>query len=53
MNFTIQDTFSTYRKIIAELDIEIKHEIFREELMGLFEGMFRAFGATTKPRQEQ
>ena len=50
MNFTLQDTFSTYRKIIAEPDIEKKREIFREELMGPFEGMFRAFGATTRPQ---
>ena len=50
MNFTIQDTFSTYRKIIAEPDIEKKREIFREELMGQFEGMFRAFGATMRPQ---
>ncbi len=50
MIFTIQDTFSTYRKIIAESDIEKKREIFREELVGPFEGMFRAFGATTRPQ---
>ncbi len=50
MNFTLQDTFSTYRKIIAEPDIEKKREMFREELMGPYEDMFRAFGATTRPQ---
>ena len=45
MNFTIQDTFSTYRKIIAEPDIKKKREFFRQELICPFEGMFRAFGA--------
>lgn len=48
MEFTIQDTFSTYRKIIAEKDIEKKYEIFMGELIGPFEGMFKAFGAPMK-----
>ncbi len=45
MEFTIQDTFTTYRKIIAERDTEKKYEIFMGELMGPYEGMFKAFGA--------
>ncbi len=45
MEFTIQDTFSTYRKIIAEKDAEKKYGMFMGELMGSYEGMFKAFGA--------
>lgn len=48
MEFTIQDTFSIYRKIIKEPDIEKKYEIFIGELMGPYEGMFKAFGVPMK-----
>ncbi len=45
MEFTIQDTFTTYRKIIAEKDTGKKYDIFLGELMGPYEGLFKAFGA--------
>ncbi len=44
MDFTIQDTFTTYRKIIAEKDAQKKYEIFQGELLAPYEGLFKAFG---------
>ncbi len=48
MEFTVQDTFSAYKKIISEKNMEKKYEIFMGELMGPYEGMFKAFGAPMK-----
>lgn len=44
MEFTIQDTFTTYRKIIAEKDTGKKYEIFTGELLAPYDGIFKAFG---------
>ena len=49
MEFTVQDTLSTYRKIIAEQNAEKKTELFREELLAPYEGMFNVFGGSLRP----
>jgi uncharacterized protein YjaZ len=53
MEFTVQDTTSTYRKIIAEKDTEKKMAIFRDELLKPYEGMFNVFGGSLNPKQGQ
>jgi uncharacterized protein YjaZ len=49
MEFTVQDTLSVYRKIIAEKSTEKKQEIFKDELMKPYEGMFNVFGSSLHP----
>lgn len=49
MKFIVQDTLSTYRKIIAEQNAERKIELFKEELMLPYEGMFNVFGGSLYP----
>ncbi len=49
MEFTVQDTMSVYRKIIAEEDTDRKQAIFRDELMKPYEGLFNAFGSSLHP----
>jgi uncharacterized protein YjaZ len=51
MKFTVQDTASTYRKIIEEKNIEKRTAIFKEELMGPYEALFNAFGGSLHPGQ--
>jgi len=53
MKFTVQETASTYRKIIEEKDVENKKAIFRDELMRPYEGLFNAFGGSLNPKQGQ
>lgn len=48
MEFAVQDTFSAYRKIIKEQNIEKKYQIFIGELIAPYEGMFKAFGVPMK-----
>jgi uncharacterized protein YjaZ len=53
MKFTVQDTASTYRKIIAEKDVEKKKAMFKDELLQPYEGLFNAFGGSLNPKQGQ
>ncbi len=53
MEFTVQDTLSVYRKIIAEPCEEKKAEIFRNELLKPYEGLFNAFGGSLYPKPGQ
>ncbi|HEY3272860.1 MAG TPA: DUF2268 domain-containing protein [Methanocella sp.] len=53
MKFTVQDTASTYRKIIAEKDTEKKKALFKDELLYPYEGLFNAFGGSLNPKPGQ
>ena len=53
MKFTVQDTASIYRKIIAEKDAEKKKAIFRDELLKPYEGLFNTFGGSLNPKHGQ
>ncbi|HEY3272536.1 MAG TPA: DUF2268 domain-containing protein [Methanocella sp.] len=53
MKFTVEDTASIYRKIIAEKDVEKKKALFRDDLLNPYEGLFNAFGGSLNPKQGQ
>ena len=53
MKFTVQDTASTYRKIIAEKDAEKKKAMFKDDLLNPYEGLFNAFGGSLNPKPGQ
>ncbi|WP_424359074.1 DUF2268 domain-containing protein [Methanocella sp. MCL-LM] len=45
MEFEVLDTILSYEKIATEMNVEKKQEIYYQELVKPFEGMFRMFGA--------
>ena len=51
MEFTVQDTISVYRSIIAEKNKRKRREMFKNDLMQPYEGMFNAFGASLNPQR--
>jgi uncharacterized protein YjaZ len=53
MKFTVQDTAATYRKISTERDVKKKKELFRDELLHPYEGLFNAFGGSLHPKAGQ
>ena len=52
MEFTVQDTATAYRMIVAAQGTRKKQELFREMLMP-YEGMFNAFGGSLDPKPGQ
>jgi uncharacterized protein YjaZ len=52
MEFTVQDTLSAYREIIAEQNADKKNERFKEMLKP-YEGMLNVFGGSLNPKQGQ
>lgn len=51
MRFTVQDTIAVYQTIIEEKNKRKKRDLFIEELMLPYEGMFNAFGASLRPQR--
>lgn len=49
MEFEVEDTLSIYKRILEERNVERKREIYKNELMRPYEGVFNAFGGSIEP----